>query len=198
MTNLRIQRAAEEFNRFAERMAAPARCDPTLSFDTPALAQVASVWREKAAGRDMPLRRDMGARALKPFLPNVVVLDVVETGGQRRYLIRLMGTSIAEVLGEHTGKFLDETIISPFRERWSAAMDATVSAGSPIRLSGRVDYGGHDYLAMEMVLAPVAQCDDSSAAIVGVAYTRYSARHIFDPLVRNTVSSRPRNKAWAG
>jgi hypothetical protein len=197
MTNIRAQHAADEFNRFAERMAAPARCDPTLSFDTPALAQAASVWRDKAAGREMPLRRDMGARTLRPFLSNVVLLDVVEVDGTRRYLVRLMGTSIAQVLGEHTGQYLDETITSPFRERWSMAMEAALSAGVPLRLSGRVDYGGHDYLAMELMLAPIEPRAGSVAGLLVVAYARYSARHIFDPLVRNAVSSAPARKSAA-
>jgi len=197
MTNIRAQRAAEEFNRFAERMAAPGRCDPSLSFDTAALAEAASVWRDKAAGRDMPLRRDMGARTLKPFLPNVVILDIVEDNAARRYRVRLMGTSIAQVLGDHTGKYLDETITPPFRDRWSMAIEAALSAGVPIRLSGRVDYGGHDYLAMELMLAPFEQRGESAAAVLVVAYTRYSARHIFDPLVRNTVSSALPRKSLA-
>jgi hypothetical protein len=140
----------------------------------------------------------MDARALKPFLPNVILLDVLENEGARRYRVRLMGTSIVQVLGEHTGKFLDETITSPFRERWSMAMDAALSAGVPIRLSGRVDYGGHDYLAMELMLAPVEESRGSAAAILIVAYARYSARHIFDPLVRNTVSTTPGRRAFAG
>ncbi len=194
MPSERLLLAAEEFNRIAERMAAPGRCDPTLSFETPQLAEVVCVWRDKASGRNMPLRRDMDARTLKAYLPNVAIVDVVESGDMRRYRFRVMGTSISQVLGDHTGKFIDEAIVSPFCERWCAAMDAALMAGGPIRVTGRVEYRQRDHLVMELMLAPIGPRDESAEAVLVVAYATSSARHVFDPLVRNTVSAQPGNK----
>jgi hypothetical protein len=190
MANERLIRAADDYNSFAEHSGAPSRCDSSLSFETPELLQLAALWRDKSAGRDMPLRRDMDARALKAYLPHITIFDIVDDEGRRRYRFRLMGTSIARMFGDHTGRTLDEAIVSPFRERWTAAIDAALQAGGPIRLSGRVEYRELDYLAMEIFLAPIEQRDEGAESVLAATYSKASARHLFDPLVRNKVSAR--------
>lgn len=193
MPTARARRAAENFNRFAERMAMPGRCDPTLSFVTPELSNAAVIWREKAAGREMPLRRDVNARTLKAFLPHVMIVDIVEDD-KRRYRIRLSGTSISGLLGDHTGKFIDEAIVSPFRERWSAVIDAALSAREPLRIAGRLEYCGQDYLSLELLLVPIGTRDDAVEAVLVVGYARSSATHVINSLVRNTVSGATANQ----
>jgi hypothetical protein len=190
MPSERFLRAAENFNRFAVQTDAPGRCDVTLAFERPELVQAVSVWRDSAAGRDMPLRRDMNAHTLKPFLPNVVIVDVVDGDAARRYQIRLIGTTVSRVLGDLTGKFLDEAVVSPYRERWCAAVDTAVNAGCPIRLSGRLEYGGQDYIAMDIMLAPIGERDDRPEAVLAVIYPKYSARHVFEPMVKNALAGK--------
>jgi hypothetical protein len=189
MANERLLRAADTFNRFAEQAGAPSRCDPSLSFETPELMQVTALWRDKSAGREMPLRRDMNARTLKAYLPQIIIADIVGDERRRRYRFRLMGTSISRVFGDHTGKFLDEAIVSPYRERWTAAIDTAVEAGGPVRLSGRIEYKQLDYLSMEIFLAPIEQRDNRAEAVLVAAYSKYSARHVFEPMVRNKLSA---------
>jgi hypothetical protein len=189
MATEHLIRAADDYNRFAERSGAPSRCDPSLSFEAPELVQVASLWRDKSAERSLPLRRDMNARALKAYLPHIIIADVVRDEERRRYLFRLMGTSIARVFGDHTGRFLDEAIVSPYCERWIAALDTALTAGGPVRLSGRVEHRQQDYLAMEIFLAPIEQRGESAEAVLVAAYAKFSARHIFEPLVRNKISA---------
>jgi hypothetical protein len=179
--------AAEEFNRFAESTAAPSRCDPTLAFETPALAKALALWREKTGEREIPPRCDFGAHALKAYLPTVAIVEAVDEGGTRRYRFRLMGTAIADLLGDHTGKFIDEAVASPFRERWSAAMGATLAAGAPLRLFGRVGYNNLNFLSMELLLAPLR--DDQAESILIVAYARSPNLHAFKPLAKDTVSA---------
>src|SRR5271155_1371775 len=180
MPNDRARSAAEEFNRFAVRAAAPSRCDPTLAFETPMLGRALALWQEKAVGREIPSRRDMGARALKAFLPHVTIVDVVGEGAARRYRFRLLGTAVADLFGNLTGKFVDEAIVSPFRERWSAIMSATLDAGAPLRFFGRVEYNNRDYLSLELLLAPLS--DESAEAILLVGSARASDPHVFNPL----------------
>jgi hypothetical protein len=102
MPNARISQVSEGFNRFAERIGAPSRCDPTLSFVAPQLTQALAVWRAKANGKDIPSRRSLDAHALRAFLPNVCLVDVVD-GPTPRYRMRLIGTALARLLGDHTG-----------------------------------------------------------------------------------------------
>jgi hypothetical protein len=181
--------AAETFNRFAETTAAPSRCDPMLAFETPELAHALLLWQEKAGAHGMPSRRDLGARALKAVLPNVVIVDAVGDGPTRRYRFRLEGTALTELLGDHTGKFFDEAVVSPFRERWSAMMDATLDGGAPLRFFGRIEYDTQDYLSMELLLAPLS--DEGAQAVLLVGYARSSAPEMFRPLIKNTVTAQP-------
>lgn len=189
MPSERLLSAAAQYNRQMEQTNAPGRCDPELAFDTPQLVKLLSVWRDKSHGRDMPARRDLNARALKDFLPHIILTDVLVRSERRRYRIRLTGTAISTLLGDHTGKFVDEAVISPFRERWNAAFDLAAEAGEPVRLHGRLEYRDQHYLLMEILLAPLASSDGSLESILVGAYARYSARHIFDPLIRNTISA---------
>lgn len=193
MLHARARQAAEQFNRIAERTKVPGRCDPTLSFETPELVQALALWQEKAAGREMPLRSDISARTLKPFLPNLIVVDIVADSQTRRYRARLMGTAISYVFGDHTGKFIDEAVAPPFRERWSAALDAAVVAGRPLRFAGRVEYAGQDYLSAELLLAPFGAPDRTAEAVLAVGYFKSVALHIAGPAVRNAITKLSRS-----
>jgi hypothetical protein len=182
MPSDRALRAAEKFNRFAEQIGSPGRCDPHLSFENPALMGAAAVWRDKAAGRGMPLRSDLNARTLKAFLPNVAIVDVVDGPQARRFRLRVMGTSVSRLLGDHTGKYLDEAVASPYRERWRAALEATLDAGGPVRMWGRLDYRRQDYRDMEMLVAPVGP--RSVEAVLVVAYAQVHAGHAVEPPIK--------------
>ena len=179
--------AAEEFNRFAERTDAPSRCDPTLAFETPALTNALALWQEKAVGREIPSRRDFSAHALKAHLPTVAIVDAVDEGGVRRYRFRLMGTAVADLLGDHTGKFVDEAVVSPFRERWATMMGAALAAGAPLRFFGRVEYNNLNFLAMELLFAPTRDGDGQSILIV--THARSSGLHAFKPMAKDTLTA---------
>ena len=180
--------AAEAFNRFAETTAAPSRCDPALAFETPELARALALWQEKAGAHGLPSRHELGARALKAFLPNVVIVDAVGDRPTRRYRFRLEGTALVELLGDHTGKFFDEAVASPFRERWSAMMDATLDGGAPLRFFGSIEYDAQDYLSLELLLTPLS--DEGVEAVLLVAYARSSALEVFKEYRDRLVAAR--------
>jgi hypothetical protein len=188
MPNDRAREAAEEFNRFAARIGMAARCDPSLSFESPKLADAAAVWREKASENDLPPRSHFNAHTLKPVLPNVIIADRIEEERRHRYRFRLMGTTVSELLGDHTGKFVDEAVISPFRERWVAILDAANNAGCPLRIFGRLEYRQQDYIAMELMTAPLGTSFGRADAVLVIAQASYSARHVFQPLVKNKIT----------
>ena len=167
----------------------PARCDPALDFEHSQLNEAVELWRQTAQGREMPRRRDMTARALKQFLPNLAIVDAVDNGGVCRFRMRLMGTALAELLGDHTGRFIDEFVRSPFHERWCAIFSAAIAAGEPVRVFGRIEYRQLDYIAIEMMAAPIDGSPSAAKAVLIVAQTSFSARHVFAPLVRNRIST---------
>ena len=55
-----------------------------------------------------------------------------------------MGTAFAQILGDLTGKFIDEAVPAEFVPRWHASLDATLATGAPLRFLGREDTKGHD------------------------------------------------------
>ena len=171
------RRAADEFNRFAEQTGAPGRCDPSLTFRTPELVQALSIWREKANGAGIPLRRDLGARELKAVLPDVIIVDVIGSGEKRRYRTRLMGTSVARLVGDNTGKFLDETVGPPFYERWSRMLDAALIANGPLRFAGRVEFGHQEYLDSEALIAPLVSQAGAADGVLLIVRTSLARAH---------------------
>lgn len=72
------------------------------------------LWRSKWKGGALPARADFDLPDLKFVLPSVGLFDVIAGG---RYRHRLVGTEIARLLRfDPTGKFVDETPASQFRD----------------------------------------------------------------------------------
>jgi hypothetical protein len=65
-------------------------------------------WLGKRGGRRAPARADIDPVELRSLLPYIYLFDVVEPGPRLRY--RLVGTAIAEMAGEVTGRFVDELL----------------------------------------------------------------------------------------
>ncbi|HEY5336846.1 MAG TPA: hypothetical protein VIJ85_01475, partial [Rhizomicrobium sp.] len=66
-----------------------------------------------------------------------------------------MGTQFAQVMGDLTGRFLDETIPDPFLPRWNAALDAVLDSGMPLRFVSRSDTANKAFLVGEFFEAPL-------------------------------------------
>jgi hypothetical protein len=190
MPSARAQHAADELNRFAERVGMPGRCDPRLDFENPELNDAVRLWWNMSEGRALPLRAKMTARVLKPFLPNVALVDMVEDAGTNRFRLRLMGTALASLLGDYTGKFVDDAIVSPFRERWSAVLGAGFATDEPLRIFGRLEYRRLNHVALELMVAPLCVDGPLASSVLVVAHIDSSGRHVFEPLVRNRISGR--------
>jgi hypothetical protein len=71
------------------------------------LREVQAYWSGKIADGRLPSRRHIDATEIPRLLPNLFLLDVVP-GPPTRYRFRLVGTRIAQVEGEHRGRYLDE------------------------------------------------------------------------------------------
>jgi hypothetical protein len=74
------------------------------------LGAIYAYWDGKRRGRSMPSRTDIDPLELKPFLPQLVLLDV--EGDPPRFRYRLVGTEVTQVRrgltkSDPTGKFVD-------------------------------------------------------------------------------------------
>src|ERR1700761_1800056 len=140
-------------------------CDPTLAFRRPELAAMCALWRQAAGEAPTPKRSDMGPRLLKGHLPNVVIYERVGGEKTHRYRVRVMGTQFAQVMGDFTGKFIEDMVPPEFLPRWYAALDSVLDAGVPLRFVSRADTADKSFLVGEFFEAPLL-ADDGAMNLV--------------------------------
>ena len=87
-------------------------------------------WDAKRGGRKMPRRSDIDPAELVPFLPRVMIVDVVDD--ERRYVYRLVGTREVDARGrDPTGRPVGEAFIGSSREKVLANYDRVLMTGRP-------------------------------------------------------------------
>jgi hypothetical protein len=166
--------SAAEYNRASKEGNWHSLCDATLRFNHPDLSRLLALWQSEAKETSIPLRRTMSPRLLKSFLRDVAIYERIGEGQGRRYRVRLMGTAFAQILGDLTGKFIDEAVAADYVPRWHASLDVTLGAGAPLRFLGREDTKGLTFLTGEFFSAPLI-ADDGQANLV-LAAARYSGK----------------------
>ena len=176
---------AAEYNKASTAGNWHSLCDESLSFAHPDLLKLLELWRSEAGPAGIPPRRVMSPRLLKPFLRDVALYErLTGEGGKRRYRVRLMGTAFAQILGDLTGKFIDEAIPADFVIRWHASLDATLGARAPLRFLGREDTKGMTFLTGEFFSAPLL-ADDGQMSIV-LAAARFSGKRPWEEVDAET------------
>jgi hypothetical protein len=166
---------AADYNETAAREAWRSLCDPTLQFNHPELTKLLELWHAHAGEGTIPPRREMSARMLKSMLRDVAIYErVVTADGTRRYRVRLIGSGFAHIVGDLTGKFIDEAVPADFVPRWHASLDATLGAGAPLRFVAREESRGMIFLTGEFFSAPLMADDGQVNLVLGSA--RYSGK----------------------
>jgi hypothetical protein len=160
----------EAANAYAAEQGWPFRGSSVLEFEREELNQLRDIWFEKAAGRRLPYRSDFDARTLKPVLRNLVILEGVAGSQPRRYRIRLMGSEIARLAGEGTGRYLDECIPAPALPHWLAVYDSVMDAQVPLRFLTRYEAQRVNYLISESFNAPMLDASGNPALVLSCAY----------------------------
>jgi hypothetical protein len=142
-------------NAHAEQLGWPFRCDPALDFTKPELNALCQLWHAKAGG-GLPARTSFDMRALKPFVRNISILERIGPKGLWRYRFRLFGSSLAQLFGEHTGRWLDEMVAPELLENWLACFDTTIRVGTPLRFINYYQMPSKNFLKGEIFAAPLA------------------------------------------
>ena len=162
---------AAEFNARATEKGWGAICDPTLAFYRPELSGILRVWREAAGAHSVPLRSSLTPRLLKDYLPHIAFYErVANEAGAWRYRIRLLGSAYQAVMGEHTGKFLDEFLPPEHLDLWSSVLDTILKHGAPLRFLTRSEITGRNYLVGEYCSAPVVDRSGEPNLVLAVGY----------------------------
>lgn len=116
----------------------------------------------------------MTARDLKDFLRDIVIFQRIATNPSR-YTWRLIGTSLTDILGHHTGKTFEESLPPNHLERWIETGDMILESEQPWRLRGRVHIKGREYLDAENLYLPLANDNNEPTFIMGLCrYTPHS------------------------
>ena len=158
---------ASEYNDLAKKEDWPALCDATVKFTHPDLCRLLGVWRKAAKASDPPRESDMTARLLRPFLSDIVIYErVVSRKGERRWRVRLMGASFAQIMGDLNEKFLDKAVHPAILPRWHASLDATLGYRAPLRFLAPANTSGMNFLVGEYFSAPLIAADGSASLVL--------------------------------
>ncbi|HSC18363.1 MAG TPA: PAS domain-containing protein [Rhizomicrobium sp.] len=172
--------ASERYNARARAEGWASVCDAELAFQRLEFRVLIATWRAIAANH-MPSRRDFTPRNLKSLLRNVAIYERV-TNGKVRWRVRLMGTAFSDVMGDLTGKFLDEAIPPEHLCRWHAALEAAMAAGAPLRFISRADSVGQPFMVGEYFEAPILNDDGQPNMILAAGL--FAPRHWADVMAR--------------
>ena len=146
----------QKLNEKAELRGWTFACDRDLQFDAPNLSNVLTLWKMRASAGRLPARSDFSARDLMRVLPTLMIAEIIRAGDQVRYRYRYVGTHVAQTIGELTGKFLDEALPEPSRERTTACYQAVIDAREPLRFLTKFSLDKISYLCAEFLSAPLA------------------------------------------
>lgn len=158
---------AKAYNQKAVSQSWNQFCDPTLAFRDGTHAKLLDVWRTKAAGRAMPRRSEITPRDLKDILRHIVLLH---REAVTDYTWRLIGTSVTDIVGHHTGKHLRDHIPPEHLARWTDSYDMILDSQQPWRFFGRVRIREREYLDAEHLYVPLANDNDEPAFIMGLCH----------------------------
>ncbi len=161
---------AGALNTRAKAMGWNALCDMDFKFDRPELRAMLEVWRTHCRPNRLPSRAEFDARALKPFLREIVILDIVPHPDRRRYFHRLVGSAIVERTGETTGKYLDEILPLAVHEKTAAFFDAAIEHRCPLRVVNDYDLESMNHTRGEIFLMPLADDGVRPNMLLTVSY----------------------------
>jgi hypothetical protein len=162
----------QAFNNRASALGWPFQCGLAGDFAHPPLNAALALWRDKAAGRAMPARADMTARAMKPFLTQMSLLEQVAVDGAPRYRVRLHGSALARYSGDSTGKFLEDVVHADRVDGYRALYDTMLTLRAPLRVVSHYQAPEIDYLTGESLIAPLSVPGNDTPLVLSVTYAK--------------------------
>jgi hypothetical protein len=132
------------------------RLDPSLRFIRPELSHLAALWEEKRAGRIAPDRADFSPFVLRPYLPRILIYEVVREETGKRFRIRLYGTLISQYSGrDPTGKFVDEIMTPQAYADFNRGLSWTADEAKPLRAAGSYYFVDRSFVQFESITMPL-------------------------------------------
>ncbi len=148
---------ARAFNARAVTEGWAVRSDTRLVFDSDMLRGLVGAWRERCRPGHLPSRADFTLLALKPYLRDIVIVEVVREGERRRFRHKLLGSNASARLGEMTGRFTDEVLPAAVDRKTVACYEAVVDSRCPLRIVTDFDLANMTHMRGEAFAAPLAE-----------------------------------------
>ena len=126
--------AVAQFNARAQANGWVQFCDPANAFVLRDCVDLTALWMSARGGNAIPFRDSLAVRALKPYLPRLAMVELLQKHPPR-LKFRLVGTVITQTLSERTGQYFDhESASAEQTERWTHSSLLTLASGRPLRL----------------------------------------------------------------
>jgi hypothetical protein len=136
----------------------------------PEILRVLEYWEGKRHGRLMPSRADIDPGELKPYLPHITLVDVVDDA--RRYVYRLVGTKEVELRGyDPTGKSVIDAYFATSADSALLNYDAACRARAPHYVADPFQVVDR-FLGEEDLFLPLSQDGETVNMIMVFSVTR--------------------------
>jgi len=119
----------------------------------------------------MPSRADIDPIELRPYLPGIILIDVVEDA--RRYVYRLVGTREVAMRGKDpTGQSMIEGFFAPSLQAALAIPDKVVATRAPLFIHR--DFTAHDGRlgSEDLIMLPLSADGERVTMILGYTHHR--------------------------
>lgn len=143
--------AIAAYNAQAQSRGWSTHADASLSFVDPHLQRFLDLWLSLATD-GLPTRAAFTHRLLKDFLTDLVLVQRVAGGDWRT---RLVGSRVADIYGDYTGRVTAEVLPQEDAARIQAAFELPRLAARPVRIIGRTDVANKDFFSAEYCLVPL-------------------------------------------
>lgn len=132
------------------------RLDPDLKFVRPELRDLAALWERQRGSRSIPDRADFSPFELQPYLPRVLIYEVMQEDSRRRFRIRLYGTLISKYSGrDSTGKYVDEIMSPQAYEDFNRGLSWATDNRKPLRAAGSYHFVDRSFVKFESITLPL-------------------------------------------
>lgn len=163
--------AAFRFNQRARAENWNAYSKPDLKFCNPAMNGLLARWHEKAR-HGLPKRSDFPPQEMKSLLKLASIIERIDEEGRTRWRFRLMGTGLCQMLGDFTGKHLDDVLSGEFLDRWSFVNECALLNRTHLRLVVHYALPRIDYLSGQSLVMPLADENGEARFLFSCSYVR--------------------------
>ncbi len=147
---------AGRYNTLAKAQGWRSTCYAVLEFKNHDLSDLLAIWRRIAPAGAIPRRKELTPRMLRAHLTDIAIYERSRSAdGRERYRMRVVGARYGSVIGDFSGRYLDETVESKFLKRWHAAPNAVIEARTPLRFVSRTETVDKPFITGEYLMAPL-------------------------------------------